>query len=45
MIFEKYYSEVVDVLDKIKNTQSQKIASAAEQVAKTIENAYLRMEV
>lgn len=38
MIFEKYYSEVVDVLDKIKNTQSQKIASAAEQVAKTIEN-------
>ncbi|MBQ7045503.1 MAG: SIS domain-containing protein [Clostridia bacterium] len=38
MIFEKYYSEVVDVLDKIKNTQSRKIADAAEQVAKTIEN-------
>lgn len=38
MIFEKYYSEVVDVLEKIKNTQAAKIDSAAKQVAKTIEN-------
>ncbi len=38
MIFEKYYSEVVDILEKIKNTQAEKIESAAKQVAKTIEN-------
>ena len=38
MIFEKYYSEILSVLEKIKNTQADKITQAAEMVAKVIEN-------
>lgn len=38
MIFEKYYEEVLGVLEGIKNTQSEKITSAAERVARVIEN-------
>ena len=38
MIFEKYYSEILSILEKIKNTQADKITQAAEMVAKVIEN-------
>ncbi len=38
MIFEKYYLEVTSVLEKIKDTQKDKIENAAEMVAKVIEN-------
>ncbi len=38
MIFENYYIEAVAVLEKIKNTQADKIESAARMVAKVIEN-------
>lgn len=38
MIFEKYYSEILSVLEKIKTTQKEKIESAAKMVAKVIEN-------
>ncbi len=38
MIFEKYFGEIVDVLEKIKNTQAEKIEAAAKLVARTIEN-------
>lgn len=38
MIFEKYYSEIINVLDKIKTTQKEKINDAAKMVAKVIEN-------
>lgn len=38
MIFEKYYSEIVDVLEKIKNTQKEKIEAASKMVARVIEN-------
>ena len=38
MIFEKYYSEIINVLDNIKNTQKEKIETASKMVAKVIEN-------
>lgn len=38
MIFQKYYSEIVNVLEQIKSTQKDKIEQAAEMVARTIEN-------
>ncbi|MBR6509473.1 MAG: SIS domain-containing protein [Clostridia bacterium] len=38
MIFEKYYSEILNVLEKIKNTQKEKIETAANMVSKVIEN-------
>lgn len=38
MIFENYYTEIVDVLEKIKNTQKEKIETASKMVAKVIEN-------
>lgn len=38
MIFEKYYTEILDVLENIKNTQAEKIEKAAAEVAKVIEN-------
>ena len=38
MIFEKYYSEILSVLEKIKTTQKEKIESASKMVAKVIEN-------
>lgn len=38
MMLEKYYSEILNILEKIKNTQKEKIESAANMVAKTIEN-------
>lgn len=38
MIFEKYYSEIITILEKIKNTQKEKIDSAAKMIAKVIEN-------
>lgn len=38
MIFEKYYSEILGVLEKIKNTQKEKIEAAAEMVSRVIEN-------
>ena len=38
MIFEKYYTEIVDILKKIKDTQNEKIKAASQMVAKVIEN-------
>ncbi len=38
MIFEKYHTELVNILGKIKNTQKEKIEAAAKMVAKVIEN-------
>ena len=38
MIFEKYYSEIITILEKIKNTQKERIESAAKMIAKVIEN-------
>ena len=38
MIFEDYYSRIVSVLDKIKNTQAEKIAEAAKIAANIIEH-------
>lgn len=38
MIFESYYLEIISILEKIKNTQKEKIEQAAKMVAKTIEN-------
>lgn len=38
MIFEKYYSEIINILERIKNTQKEKIEKAAEMVARVIEN-------
>lgn len=38
MIFEKYYTEIVNILEKIKETQKGKIEAAAKMVAKVIEN-------
>ena len=38
MIFEEYCTEIVSILEKIKNTQKQKIADAAKMAAKVIEN-------
>lgn len=38
MIFEKYYSEILSVLEKIKTTQKEKIEKASKMVAKVIEN-------
>ena len=38
MIFEKYYSKILGVLEKIKNTQKEKIEKASKMVAKIIEN-------
>ena len=38
MIFENYYSEIINVLKKIKTTQKGKIESASKIVAKVIEN-------
>ena len=38
MIFEKYYSEIINILEKIKTTQKEKIESASKMVAKVIEN-------
>ena len=38
MIFEKYYSQILSVLEKIKITQKEKIESASKMVAKVIEN-------
>ena len=38
MIFERYYSEIISILEEIKNTQKEKIEDAAKIVAKVIEN-------
>ncbi len=38
MIFEKYYTEIINVLENIKTTQKEKIEVAAKMVAKVIEN-------
>ena len=38
MIFEKYYSEIIGILEKIKTTQNEKIEAAAKMVARVIEN-------
>ena len=38
MIFENYYSEIINILKKIKTTQKGKIESASKIVAKVIEN-------
>lgn len=38
MIFEKYYNEILSVLKNIKDTQKEKIESAAKVVADVIEN-------
>lgn len=38
MIFEKYYSEIITILEKIKNTQKERIESAAKMIANVIEN-------
>ncbi len=38
MIFEKYYSEILNILEKIKTTQKEKIEVASKMVAKVIEN-------
>lgn len=38
MIFEKYYSKILNVLEKIKTTQKEKIETAANMVARVIEN-------
>lgn len=38
MIFEKYYSEIINILEKIKTTQKEKIQEASKMVAKVIEN-------
>ncbi|MBR2042753.1 MAG: SIS domain-containing protein [Clostridia bacterium] len=38
MIFENYYSEIINILNKIKTTQKGKIESASKIVAKVIEN-------
>jgi len=37
MIFEEYYNKLTSVLEQVKNTQKEKIASAASVVAETIE--------
>ena len=38
MIFEKYYSEITNILEKIKINQKEKIEQASKKVAKVIEN-------
>jgi uncharacterized phosphosugar-binding protein len=38
MIFEKYYFEIINILEKIKTTQKEKIEKASKMVAKVIEN-------
>ncbi len=38
MIFEKYYSEIIGILQEIETTQKEKIETAAKMVAKVIEN-------
>ena len=38
MIFEKYYFEIINILEKIKTTQKDKIEEASNMVAKVIEN-------
>ena len=38
MIFEKYYSEITNILEKIKISQKEKIEQASKKVAKVIEN-------
>lgn len=38
MIFEKYYTEIVYVLEDIKTTQKEKIEEAAKMLAKVVEN-------
>lgn len=38
MIFGEYYEKLISVLEKVKNTQSDKILAAAKIVAETIEN-------
>ncbi|MBO5008322.1 MAG: SIS domain-containing protein [Clostridia bacterium] len=38
MITEKYYGEIIDVLKKIKDTQKEKIASAADMISEVIVN-------
>lgn len=38
MIFESYYTEIVSILEKIKNTQKEKIETASKMVAEVIKN-------
>lgn len=38
MIFEKYYSEIISILETIKNTQKEKIENASKMIARVIEN-------